>query len=200
MAIVSALVVTETMLAKIGIEQIIRNSLEQSGRPISPEEMEEAVRSAVPVGLVISHVMAFLGPPIFLTLIAAVGLGIVNVIYGGRISFKTAFSLSSYVNLVNVVGVVMAVAIVLFGDPESFNPQSPAPTNFGFFLNPLETSKPLMAFASSLDLLSFWQIALLGVGFSAATEGGTKPFETGMVFFGLWLIYVLAKVGLAMIS
>jgi hypothetical protein len=198
-SIVSALVITETMLAKIGIERIIRNSIEQSGRQMSAEQMEQAVQQGGAIGLVMAHVGAFLGPPFVLALIAALGLGIVNVIYGGEINFKTAFSVSAYVNLVNVLGVVMAVPMILLGDPERFNPQNPAPTNLGFFLNPLETSKSLMAFAGSLDIFSFWTIALLAIGFSAATQGKTRPFAIGIVFFGLWLIYVLAKVGLAMI-
>jgi hypothetical protein len=198
-SIISALVITETMLAKIGMERIIRNSIEQSGQPMSAEQMEQAIRQGSSIGLVMAHVGALLGPPLVLALIAALGLGIVNVIYGGEINFKTSFALACYVNLVNVLGVVMAVPMMFFGDPERFNPQNPTPTNLGFFLNPLETSKPLMAFAGSLDIFSFWTIALLALGFSAATRGKTGPLSIGIVFFGLWLIYVLAKVGLAMI-
>jgi len=198
-SIASALVVTETMLAKIGMERIIRNSIEQSGRTMTPEQLEQAVQQGSTLGLVMAHVGALFGSPIFLAIIAVLGLGIVNVIYGGEIRFKTAFAVACYVNLISVLGVVMAVPMILFGDLEHFNPQNPMPSNVGSFLNPRETSKPLMAFASSMDLLSFWFLALLGVGYSAATGGKIKAFSIGGIFFGLWLVYVLGKVALAMI-
>ena len=198
-SIISALVITEVMLGKIGMERIIRMSIEQSGRQMPAEQLEQAVRQGAAFGLVMAHVGALLGSPIFLAILAALGLGIVNVIYGGEIKFKTAFAVACYVNLISILGVVMAVPLIFFGDLEHFNPQNPMPSNVGFFLNPIETSKPLMAFASSMDIFSFWYLALLGIGYSAATDGKTKPLSIGAIFFGLWVVYVLGKVALAMI-
>jgi len=91
----------------------------------------------------------------------------------------------------------MALAMILFGDLEHFNPENPSPTNVGFFLNPLETSKPLLTFASSFDLFTIWFVVLLGIGFSQATGGKVKALSMSLVYFGLWTIWVLGKVGLA---
>ena len=74
-----------------------------------------------------------------------------------------------------------------------------SPTNVGFFLNPLETSKPLLALASSFDLFTIWFVVLLGIGFSQATGGKVKVRTIFLVYFGLWMIWVLGKVGLAAI-
>lgn len=201
-SIVSALVITETMLAKIGMERMIRNSIEQSGRAgsITAEQMQQAVERGTTIGLVMSHVGALLGPPIFLVIVAALALGIVNAIYGGQMNFKQSFAVSCYANLISVLAVLMALPVMFFGDPERFNPQNPTPTNIGFFLNPLETSKPVLAFTSSLDIFSFWLIALLGMGYSAATGGKVKAFSIGAIFFALWLVYVLAKVALSFLG
>jgi len=106
---------------------------------------------------------ALLGPPIFLAIVAALRLAIVNGLFGVQLNFKKSFSVACYANLVSMLGVVMGVAMILFGDPERFNPNNPISSNIGFFLNPLETSKPLLAMASSLDIFSFWLIALLGI-------------------------------------
>jgi hypothetical protein len=89
--------------------------------------------------------------------------------------------------------------IIFFGDPDRFNPNNPMPTNPGFFMNPLETSKPLLAFAGSLDLFSFWFIALLGIGYSAASGGKVKAFSISALFFGCWLVFVLIRVGFALV-
>jgi len=201
-ALVSGLVMTETMLFKIGMDRIIRNAIEQSGRAgqMTAEQIEQAVRQGSTIGTVIAHLSILLGTPIFLLIIAGLGLAIVNGIYGGQIDFKKSFSVACYANLLYVLGVLMALAMVLFGDPEHFNPNNPMPTNPGFFMNPLETSKPLLAFAGSLDLFSFWYLALLGIGYSSASGGKVKAFSISALFFACWLAFVLMKVGLAFLT
>jgi len=199
-SVVSALAVTETLLAKVGMARIIRMSIEQSGRNLPAEQMEQAVRSGETIGTVMAHVGAVLGGPIFMLILAALALAIVNGIFGGQINFKTSFAVACYANLIGVLGALMALPLILFGDLERFNPQNPMPSNVGFFLNPLETSKPLMAVAGSLDIFSFWLIALLGVGYSAAAGGKIKAFSIGAIYFGLWLIIVLGKVGFALLT
>ncbi|MBI4167095.1 MAG: YIP1 family protein [Acidobacteria bacterium] len=200
-SIISGLVMTETMLFKVGMERIVRNAIEQRGGAgqLSAEQIDQAVQQGAKFGIVLTHVSALLGPPIFLAIVAALGLAIVNGIYGGQLDFKRSFSVACYANLINVIGVLMAVMIMFFGDPERFNPNNPMPSNPGFFLNPLETSKPLLAFAGSLDLFSFWLIALLGIGYSAASGGKAKAFSISAFFLGGWLIIALAKVAFELI-
>ena len=94
----------------------------------------------------------------------------------------------------------MAIAVIFFGDPEQFNSQNPMPSNVGFFLNPTQVSKPLYAVASSADFLSVWLLILLGVGLSKGTEGKVKPSSIILVFVGLWILWILAKVGLSFIG
>ncbi len=169
--VVSNIAVTETMLAKIGIERIVRMSLERSKRAstMSPEQMQQAVSQGAKFGGVLAHLGGLLGPPIALLIFAGLGLLILNSIFGSELNFKTAFAVTCYSNLVAILAALMAVAMILFGDPEHFDPQNPTPTNLGFFLNPLETSKPLIALASSIDIFSLWLLGLLGIGFSEAT-------------------------------
>jgi len=195
----SAIAITETMLAKVGMDRIIRNSLEMSGRAakMSAEQIQQAVDQGKGVGSIIAHVAGVLGAPIYLLIVAVVGLVLVNAIFGSPTSFKKAFSVTCYANLCGFIGALMALAMILFGDLEHFNPENPSPTNVGFFLNPLETSKPLLTFASSFDLFTIWFVVLLGIGFSHATGGKVKPRSVSLVYFGLWMIWVLGKVGLA---
>lgn len=198
---VAAVVVTETMLWKIGMERIVRTSLEQSGRAsnMTPEQMDQAVRQGALYGGIIAHIAGVVGPPIFLLILAGLGLLIVNLIFGGQAKFKTIFSLTCYANLVSLLGSLMALAMILFGDPEHFNSQNPIPGNIGFFLNPHEVSKPLYALASSADLLTIWMLILMASALSKGTQGKVKPLPILMVYAGLWVLWILGKVGLAMI-
>jgi hypothetical protein len=198
-AILAAVAVTETMLSKIGIERIMRNQIAQSSRAASmtPDQIDQAVAQGAKIGAIITHVAGVIAVPIIMLIVAAVGLGIVNLIFGAKTNFGTAFSITCYANLVAVLGAAIALVMILFGDPEHYNPSSPVPTNLGFFIDPTHTSKPLVALAGSIDLFTFWFMALLGVGFSAATRKQAKPVPVFLCFFGLWAVVVLIKIGFA---
>lgn len=198
---VAAIAVTETMLAKIGMERIVRMSLEHSSRASSmtPEQMDDAVRNGAQIGGIVAHLFAVIGVPLFMVIIAALGLLFVNAVFGGQINFVKAMAVSCYANLPSVLGSVMAVALIFFGDPENFNPQSPVPSNVGFFLPP-DTSKPLMVFAGAIDIFSLWFMILLGIGFSHASGRKVKALTIFLCFFGLRAILLFVQMGLAMLQ
>jgi len=199
--VLGAIAVTETMLWKIGMERIVRTSIEQSGRAssMSPEQMDQAVRQGARIGGIFAHIGGIVVVPISLLILAGLGLLIVNLIFGAKAKFKTVFSLICYANLVSLLGSLMAVAVILFGDPDHFNAQNPVPANVGFFLNPLEVSKSLYALASSADIFTIWLLILIAMGLSEATERKVKPLSIFLVYAGFWMIWILGKVGLAMI-
>jgi len=199
--IVAAVAVTETMLWKIGMDRIVRTSIEQSGRASSmtPEQLDQAVRQGALYGGIFAHIAGVVGPPIFLLILAGLGILIVNLIFGAQAKFKTIFSLTCYANLVSLLGSLMALAVILFGDPDRFNSQNPVPATLGFFLNPTQVSKPIYALASSADLFTIWIIILMAAALSKGTQGKVKPLSILMVYAGLWILWILGKVGLAMI-
>jgi len=197
--IVGSIVLVEVMLQKIGAGRIIRQSLEISGKAaqMTPEQLDQTVNRAATFTAIIMRVAGVLGVPLFVLIIAAVGLFIVNVLFGASANFKACFSVVTYANLVLLVGVLLGLVVVFFGDVEQFNPENPVPTTVGFFLNPRETSKVLYAVASSFDILRVWFIALSSIGLSAAT--GKKAGTTAIFFsyLGLWILIVLGKAGWA---
>jgi len=200
--VVGAVAVTETMLWKIGMERMVRAQIAQSSRAasMSPEDIDKAVAMQVKVGGIIAHVIGLVGVPIFLLILAGLGILAVNVIFGARASFKTVFSLVSYANIVSLLGSLMAIAVIFFGDPDQFNSQNFIPSNVGFFLRPTQVSKPLYALASSADLLTVWMVILLGISLSKGTAGKVKPSSITLVFVVLWILWILGKMGLSMIG
>jgi len=198
-SILATVAFSEVMLAKIGMERIIRTQLQVSGRAanMTPDQIDQAVSQGAKFGSIITHVIGVLGAPIGLLIIAAVGLGIANLIFGAKLSFKTAFSVTCYANMIAVLGVVVGILVILFGDPEHFNPSAPVPTALAFFMDQASTAKPLFALATSLDLFTFWFMGVLGVGFSAAIGGRTKAISVFFAFVAVWAVYVLIKVGIA---
>ncbi len=200
--VLAAIAFTETMLAKIGMERIVRTSLEQSGKAssMSPEQLDQYVRQGAKVGGVLTHIASVVGTPIFLLIIAGVGLLLLNSFFSQPVKFKTVFSLVSYSYLVTLLGAFMAIVLIFFGDPERFNPANPTPTTVGFFLIPGKVAKPLYAVASSFDLFTIWFLVLVAIGLAEATGRKTKPLPIFLSYVGLWCGWVIVKAGLAMIS
>ena len=200
--VIAAIAVTETMLWKIGMERIVRMSIEQSSRAssMSPDQMDQAVRQGARIGAIFAHIGGIVVPPIALLIIAGLGLLIVNLIFGAQTKFKKVFSLICYANLVSLLGSLMAVAVILFGDPDHFNAQNPVPSNVGFFLNPREVSKPLYSLASSADIFTIWLLILIAVGLAEGTGRKVKPLTIFLVYAGFWVVCILVKMGLSMLG
>lgn len=191
----------EVILRKVGIEQIIRSQLETSGRASSmtPEQIQQAVSQGAKFAPIIGRVIALISVPFFLLIIALIGLAIMKAIFGLQLSFKTAYSVTTYAWLPWLIAGLLTIAVAWFGDPAGFNMASPAPTNLGFFLSAQSVGRPLYTGAGSLDIFSFWTMGLLGVGFSEAAGRKLRPSTVFLCFFVLWVLWVLLRMGLAAI-
>lgn len=196
---VASMVLIEAMLQKIGAGRIIRISIEMSGKAaqMSPEQIDQAVSKTATFVAISMRLGGILVPPIIMVVIAAVGLFIVNVVFGASADFKTCLSVVCYANMVLLVGVVLGLVLTFFGNVEQFNPQNPIPATLGFFLNPRETSKALYVIASSFDIFHVWFIVLSSMGLSAAT--GKKVGTAGILltYLGIWIVIVLGRAGIA---
>jgi hypothetical protein len=199
--VVMAVAGTEVFLHKIGIEPVLRWAYEHSSRTanMSPEQLQAMLERAVPITIWTTRVGAFLWIPFVVLLGAVIGLVSVNGIFGARITFKTAFSVSSYAYAVNIIYSLIALTMTLFGDPDHFisNPQNPTPTSVGFFLNPNDVRKPLLALGSSVEIFTIWNIALLALGCSVASGRKAKTVPLFFTFLGLWIVKVLIVMGLS---
>jgi hypothetical protein len=196
---VASYILIEAMLEKVGAGRIIRQSIEMSGKAsqMTPEQIDQTVQKVATFTAISMRIGGVLGVPIFLLIIAAVGLFVVNVIFGASANFKTCFSVVCYANMVLIVSVVLGLVMVLLGDVEQFNVENFLPTTVGFFLNPRETSKPLYVIASSFDIFHVWFIILTSLGLSAATGKKVGTVAILLTYLGVWVLLVLAHAGWA---
>ncbi len=189
----------EIFLAKIGMAIVVRKGIEQSSRAgqVTPEQIQQAV----PIYTMITHVVGVVWPTLAVVVVAAVGLLFTNAFFGSQVRFKTSLADASYAYLVKALVFLVGVPMSLFSDPENFNINAPVPTNPAFFLTPpTEYSKVLIAAASSLDIFDIWFIVLLGIAYSEATDRKIKPLTLGLCFGVTWLVIVLGKIGLTLLS
>ncbi len=194
--------VAETMLAKVGISRIILHSLQASGRAsmMDSAQLNQAIQRGAPVASALMQAMSVVGVLFFLLVVAGFGILILNVFFGQRARFKEVFSATCYAYMPSIVGAGMAIAVVLFGNPDFFNPSTPAPTNLGFFLNPLTTSHVVFAVASSVDIIIVWFLILLSIGLSRVSRNAVKAGSIFLTYFGAWMLLVMVKVGFALLA
>jgi hypothetical protein len=202
--IVASCALFDAMYWKFGVETLTRLQFEHSAfaSRMTPEQMEQAIsRSAGHLvrTLIITDASIIIFTPILFLIMAGLGMMIVNAILGGEAKFKTLFSVASYAHLPSVLGAIMGLPIVLFGGTDNLDPQNPMPVNLAFFLNFREVSKPLFAFAGSVDVVMIWIVILLGLGMSRATGGKIKTLPITLCFVGAWAIWIVGKVGLVSI-
>ncbi len=149
--------------------------------------------------------VSILAPPILYLILSGVfALGM--MLMGAQTTFKKILSVVAWTFCsVGIVSLLVTVASLMLRDAESLaelNPQNIDTinaTNLGALLSS-DSAKWLKAVASSLDVFSFWIMALLTVGLAAiAGKRSIKASSTGAMVVGLWLAYVAVKAAMTAI-
>ena len=142
----------------------------------------------------------FLASPIFLlatgAIISLVLLGTINFVFGGKAKFGSVFAVWMYAMMPSCIKTVLGIVVLFAGTaPESFNIKNFAPTNLGAFMNPMETNAGLYSLATSIDFVTIWTLALVGIG--VAIVAGTKRTSGYIASFGWWALVVIVGAGFA---
>lgn len=187
--------------SKVGMRQVSENQIKLSPKTeeqmaqLTPEQREQRMKISTSITQGI-----FLATPIFLlamgAVISAVLLGTINFGFGGKAKFGSIFAVWMYAMLPSCIKTLLGVVVLYAGTaPESFNIKNFAPTNLGAFMNPMEMNPGLYSFASSIDIITIWSLALVGIG--VAVVAGVKRTSGYIASFGWWAVVVLVGAGLA---
>ncbi len=184
----------------IGMENMVRKQIESNPKlaeQLGPEKVDKMIRdSNTPARKALVYVAGGAGGAIYLLVIAGLFTGLLSLM-SGTAKYKQVLGASSYALFpFTVVALVMSTLIILFSnDRGELNVRNLIALNPGAFLDKETTRKSLYSLASSLDLLSFGQIAMLSYGLSKVS--GVALTKCVMIVVVLWGIYVLGKAGLA---
>jgi len=184
---------TSIIVPRMDFEKAIRARMEKSGQTVPEERMQQIVQTQKKVGGVFGYVAAVLSPGIVCLIVAGVALGAFKA-FGGDLSFRQSFGVTTHGFLPTVVGSLLFVPILL--RQESLDPRAIGDllrSNLGFLVE-RDSSKVLHSLLQSVDIFSFWVLALLVIGFAAAARVSRKM--SAGVLITLWLLYVLGKAGL----
>jgi Yip1 domain len=178
--------------------EFMRIQMEESGGAdrVQPEKRAEVIETQAKF----FNVFAWIGPLVFAPLmyaaLAGLFLFVYRFFYGAEATYAQslavlAWSFAAFGLVLNpLIIIVMALKNEWNVDPHSVVQASAAA-----LLDKSTTSKPLYAFASSLDLFSFWLIALLSIGYGAVIRKPASTAAWGIIV--LWAVYVLGKAALS---
>lgn len=187
---------------KIGYDQVTENQIKLNPKAqerieqLPAEQQQQAIHRQANFFKFVFGYGAPVTNLLFLVIVAAVLLATFNFGIGTQLSFKQALAVTSYAFLIRLVFIVLTSASILANsDPTTFNISNPVATNPAFFLSFNDTPRFVYSVLASLDILTLWLYAVLGIGFAVA---GKKKPSTGIgVMLGWWLVVTLAGAGLA---
>lgn len=182
---------------KVDPQAFVRHQIESSGREIPADRLEQIVETQARV----FKYTVWLGPvfgPVIIVVLAGILLFVFRFFYGSEVVFKQAMTVVtwSFAALSVVTTPLLLVIFTLKGD-WNLPPDQVLQANPTLFLEKDAVAKPLWAFLSTLDILSFWTMYMLAAGFGAAAARTTGWALPGIVV--PWAVYVLGKTALAFV-
>lgn len=196
-------VVISAMVQRVGYDQILEKSLEQSRQvqEMSAEQraqVYEQQRKFMPIAIrVFPPVAIFLGTLV----VAAALLFSYRFLLDAEVKYKEALNITAYASLPPAIaGNLMFLTILYLKPADEFDVESAGGLSIGSFLS-RDTAAWLRSLANSLDLFTIWTILLIATGFTALC--GARKMPLGRSVWGVlapWLVYVLGKMGFAALT
>src|SRR6202012_5367623 len=118
-------------------------------------------------------------------------------VLGGTTTYGEMFAVSIFASLPNALNSLIAIVTAFVSDPQTYNLNVPSPASLAYFLD-ASAAPWLISLAKPLDVFSLWGLAL--AGFGGAIVSRVKPLRGIMLVFGVWLLYVIVKFGIAAAS
>jgi hypothetical protein len=146
--------------------------------------------------------VAWLGPlvlsPLSLVVVTLVYLFVLRFFYAADITFRQSLAVVSWTFLaVALVTLPLTLLVLALRQDWNVDPRTALQANLSVLLDKRSAPRAVYSLADSLDLFSAWALALLSIGYGAATGRGAGRAAVGVLV--AWGIYVLGKAALAAI-
>jgi hypothetical protein len=191
--LLASLAITSVVVPRLDFEKMTRERFEKSGQAVPPERLQEMVdkqRKFAPIFAYLWAAISAVGIPL---LVAVVVWGAFRA-FGWDATYKQTLGVTAHAFLPGVLGALLLMPLV--ARLERVDPSAIGDilrSNLGFLVE--RDSKALHSLLGSIDIFTFWTIALMTVGMAAAAKIRRGP--AAAVIVSLWGLYVLGKAGLA---
>jgi hypothetical protein len=185
-----SLPLSELILSKTDWRAVVSAQIAASGRTLPEAQLESSIETARRLSWV-WDVAAVVAPLLLTLLIAAVFWAACHA-FGWEVRFRQSLGVTAHAYLPGVlysIGLGAALWSRTTIDPQKVGDL--LPTNLGYFAP--DADKVTHGLMASVDLFSFWTMALLVLGLSAAAKASRGRVAALVVV--LWALYVLGKAG-----
>jgi hypothetical protein len=195
-----AVVVGGLLNSKMNWAQYIRHKAEENPRfeQLSEDKKDEAVAGQVKFWAGFSYAVGAVAIPISILIFAGIYLVAFNLMSGAGVRYGQSFAITTHAFLPAAITSILAMIILPLKTYGDVDPENIVATSLKAYL-PETAPKPLLALGSSLELFWIWCLVLVAIGFAAANPRKVKPGAAFGIVFGLWAIWILAKVAWAAI-
>ncbi|MGD0403311.1 MAG: YIP1 family protein [Candidatus Acidiferrales bacterium] len=179
------------------IRQDQQNSrLQKQMDQMTPEQREKMLDQQTKIAPIFGYVFGVLGIFIVAVIIAAVLMVAFNMMIGGGIGFKTSLGIVTHSWVPGIIGGLLGILVLFLKDPSTIDLQHLVAANAGAFLSD-DAPKWQEALLGSFDLFTFWNMILMGIGYSAINPKKISFGKALGTVVVVWAIYVVCKVGIA---
>lgn len=181
---------------RVGWRAIIEKRISESPRAadLSADQRQEAIERGLKFGPPIAYIATAVIVPVAALVVAAVLMGVFNLIASARVQFVQSLGIVTYSWTPAIVAAIIGLIILFVKSPDTIDIDHVVADNVGAFLSG-DSPKWLMSLCTSLNLFTFWTIALMGVGFSAASPKKVSIGKGIAIVAVCFALFVLAKVG-----
>lgn len=183
----------QLILQRMDMEEVIRESLAQTGQELSDDEIDVRVEVAEKFGQYGAIGGALLVAPIAYLLIALI-FWVVFKLLGGEFPYKTSLAITIHGLMPWAVATLLSIPVILSRDAISYaESQSGVLTSNLAVLAAEDASLAFKTGLAAIDIFSIWTVVLYTLGFAIAARVG--KISAGVTVVLLWAVYVLAKIG-----
>lgn len=191
---ITAVLVTQ----KMDFGEVIQARVEERGASMSDEELDRVVSMMERFGWVFGLLGAVVMQPAGYLIIALLFFLAFKI--AGEIDFPRAFSVTLY-SLMPYLILSAITIVLLFGresiDAQAMQTQGLLMSNLAFLASE-DSSPAVVALLRSFDFFTLWVLVLMSIGFAVVAR--VKTGTSAAIVFGIWVLWVIGKVGWAVIS
>jgi len=181
---------------RINWREFMTQQIEKSSQSanMSAEQKEQRIEGGAKFSPMLTWTIGVCGPIIFTLVVALVMWGAYNLLGGANTNFGTSFAITAHAALTGLVNSLLFILVLYLKPPGTVDLENPVATNLAAFL-PDDSAKWLMKLLNSIDIISFWTLILLAIGFAATNPKKLRGSKAFTIAFSVWAIYVVCRVG-----
>ena len=188
------------MSQRINWHDFISQQMEKNPQvaQLSAEQKEQRIEAGAKFAPAITYAIVIVVPICAALVVGLVMWGAYNLLAGANTNFGTSFAITAHAFLTGLVTSALFILVLYLKPYGTVDLENPVATNVAAFL-PDDTAKWLSTLGKSIDIISFWTLILLAIGFAATNPKKLKGSKAFSVAFSVWAVYVVLRVGWAFI-